>query len=307
MELKEFLKGNVLAVASVGDTDACTSFVLLRELARTLNPKARMEFAFSSALNKEGAKILKMFNFQVKLIEDIPLEDFPKLILLDTQTNNIPDYLKKKEIFVIDHHEKACELPKGSILDSNSTSTAEILLGLFKKYKLKLTDKTARAVLFGIIADTSGLRFAKTETFRNVLEILDEFKFEYQKISSELFEEKDISERIAWLKTARRLEFRQVHEKLIAISEIGAFESSSASKLIGLGADVALVVSKKPDEVRIIGRARHGINLAEIFIAVGKELKGTGGGHAGACVMNLQEGKEKEAIKRVISELEKVI
>ncbi len=307
MDLKNFLKGNVLVVASVGDMDACASFVALRELARKLSPKVRLEFAFSGALNKEGEKILKLYNFQIKLIEDIPLEDFEKLILIDTQPNNIPDYLKNKKTIIIDHHQKAAEIPEGSAFDSEAASTTEIIYSLFKKYKVKLAENIAKAVIFGLIADTGGMRFAKSKTFGLMSEILLEFKLDYQKILAEIYEERDISERIAWLKTARRLEFRQIKNKLVVLSGVAAFESSSASKLIGLGADIALVTSQKPGEVRIVGRARHGINLAEIFTKVASELKGTGGGHAGACVMNLQEGKDKQAIGLILKELEKIL
>jgi len=306
MDLKKFLKGNVLVVASVGDMDACASFVAFRELVRKLNPKVRLEFTFSGMINKDGARIMKLYNFQTKLIEDIPLEDFENLILIDTQLNNIPDYLKNKKTIIIDHHQKAAEIPAGSAFDSEAASTTEVIYGLFKKYKIKFAENIAKAIIYGIIADTGGMRFAKTKTFALMAEILAGFNLDYQNLLSEIHEERDMSERIAWLKAARRVEFRNVKNKLIVTSEIAAFESSAASKLMGLGADVVLVVSQKPGETRVVGRARHGINIAEIFTKVANELKGTGGGHPGACVMNLQEGKDKEALRKVISELEKV-
>ncbi len=307
MDLKKFLKGNVLVVASVGDMDACASFVAFRELARKLNPKVRLEFTFSGMPNKEGEKILKLFNFQVKLIEDTPLEDFENLVLIDTQLNNVPDYLKNKKTIIIDHHQKAAEIPEGSAFDSEAASTTEVIYGLFKKYKIKLTETVAKAIIYGIIADTGGMRFAKSKTFALMAEILSEFKIDYQKLLAEIYEERDISERIAWLKTARRLEFKNIKNKLVVTSGVAAFESSAASKLMGLGADVVLVTSQKPGEVRIVGRARHGINLAEIFTRVANELKGTGGGHAGACVMNLPEEKDKIAVNLVLKELERIL
>jgi len=307
MELKEFLKNNVLVAANVGDMDSCGSFVAFRELARKLCPKTRLEFTFSGALNKEGEKILKLFNFQTKLIEDVPLEDFENLVLIDTQLNNVPEYLRKKKTIIIDHHQKAAEIPAGSAFDSEAASTTEIIYGLFKKYKIKPSETAAKAIVYGMIADTAGMRYAKTKTFSLMSEILENHKLDYQKLLAEIYEERDISERIAWLKTARRLEFRNLKNKLIVTSGVAAFESSAASKLMGLGADVVLVTSQKPGEVRIVGRARHGINLAEIFTKVANELKGTGGGHPGACVMNLQEGKDKAAINLVIKELERIL
>ena len=146
MDLKKFLKGNVLVVASVGDMDACASFVAFRELVRKLNPKVRLEFTFSGMINKDGARIMKLYNFQTKLIEDIPLEDFENLILIDTQLNNIPDYLKNKKTIIIDHHQKAAEIPAGSAFDSEAASTTEVIYGLFKKYKIKFAENIAKAI-----------------------------------------------------------------------------------------------------------------------------------------------------------------
>src|SRR3989344_7346584 len=220
MDLKKFLKGNVLVVASVGDMDACASFVAFRELVRKLNPKVRLEFTFSGMINKDGARIMKLYNFQTKLIEDITLEDFENLILIDTQLNNIPDYLKNKKTIIIDHHQKAAEIPAGSAFDSEAASTTEIIYGLFKKYKIKPSETAAKAIVYGMIADTAGMRYAKTKTFSLMSEILENHKLDYQKLLAEIYEERDISERIAWLKTARRLEFRNLKNKLIVTSGV---------------------------------------------------------------------------------------
>ncbi len=313
MDIKDLLKHELVVAAHVGDMDACGAMVSFRELARKLAEKLkiqpkRLEFTFSGALNKEGEKILKMFDLKTKLMDDVPLEDFEYILLLDTQTNVIPDFLSKKKIFVIDHHVKIDHKNvAGELIDEKAASTTEIIYSLFKENKIKPTTNAAKAIIYGIISDTAGMRFSKTKTFGIMHELLSEGKLEYQSLLAEIYEEKDISERIAWLKAARRAEVKQINNRLVVISEIGAFESSSATKLLALGADVVLVFSGKPNEDRIIGRAKPGINLAEIFTHVAAELKGSGGGHMAACAMNVPNEKGRTAISMVLSNLKNVL
>ncbi len=308
MDIKELLKHELVVAAHVGDMDACAAMVAFRELARKLTqqPK-RIEFTFSGAANREGEKILKMFDLKTKLMDDVPLEDFEYVVLLDTQPNVIPDFLRKKKIFLIDHHVKIDSKLAGEIVDEKAASTTEIVYGLFRENKIKPSAHAAKAIIYGLISDTAGMRFAKTKTFGLMHELLSENKFEYQNLLAEIYEERDISERIAWLKAARRAEVKQINNRLVVISEIGAFESSSATKLLALGADVALVFSSKPGEDRVIGRAKSGINLAEIFTKTATELKGSGGGHMAACAMNVPDGKGKTAIALVLRALKTVL
>ncbi len=319
-DLKSWLKGKVAVLAQVGDMDACSAMVAFKELAERLNPKIELEFGFPGALNRDGNKILQLFKLKTKLLDDIPLEEIEKVILLDTQPNAIPDFLqtraeqgsarrsgtessaREKDLFVIDHHIPTSKNISG-VIDETAVATTEVVHGLFKKYKVKLTKDVARAIIYGLISDTAGLRFAKAKTFGLLFDLLSEFGLEYTKILEDIYEEKDKSERLAVLTAARRLEIKDVGGKIVVISYVGGSESSAAGKLLGLGADIVLITSRKPQETRVIGRARSGFNLAEIFTHVASQVGGSGGGHAGACAMNIPEQKEKEAMSKILQAL----
>lgn len=301
-DLKSWLKGKVAVLAQVGDMDACSAMVAFKELAEKLNPKIELEFGFPGALNRDGTKILQLFKLKTKLLDDIPLEEIEKVVLLDTQPNAIPEFLQKKDIFVIDHHIPTSKNISG-VIDETAVATTEVVHGLFKKYKVKLTKDVARAIIYGLISDTAGLRFAKAKTFGLLFDLLSEFSLEYTKILEDIYEEKDKSERLAVLTAAKRLEIKDVGGKIVVVSYVGGSESSAAGKLLGLGADIVLITSRKPQETRVIGRARSGFNLAEIFTRVASQVGGSGGGHAGACAMNIPEQKEKEAMSKILQAL----
>ncbi len=303
MELKEWLSGNVLVVAHVGDIDACSSFVAFEQLAKKLNPKAKLEFCISGALNNDGKKIFNLFGFEAKLLKEIEPESFQKILLLDTQPNLLPETLREKDIFIIDHHQPspAVDTVSNKII-REAVSTTEILYYIYTKYKIEISEKSARAIIYGIISDTGGLRFAKSSALKVLAELLEEHKLEYQDLLASIAGRIEEQEKLAWLKACQRLEIKIIDGKIIAISNVGAYESSAAQKILSLGADVALVVSRKPKQTRIAGRAR-GFDLAKIFINASDLFGGTGGGHPSAAVLNIPADKEKEALNYILKEL----
>lgn len=307
MKLKNWLKGNILVVAHAGDIDACASFIAFKELAKKLNPKIKLEFCISGKINRDAQRILKLFKFKVKFIKEIKLNKFKKMVLLDTQPEVLPDENWPKDIFIIDHHIPSASVKraKNKVADENAVATTEILYKLFKRNKVKLSKKSAKAIVYGIISDTGGMRFAKTETFKLMYELLNNYKIKYEDLLNAIAVEIEMQEKIAWLKTAKRIKIIKFDSKILVISHVGSFESSAAQKLMSLGPDVALVISRKGKETRIVGRARGKFNLAKIFINISEIIGGSGGGHPGAAALNIPAKKEKEALSRIVKEIKK--
>ena len=75
-------------------------------------------------------------------------------------------------------------------------------------------------------------------------------------------------------------------------SQVKAFEARAASKLIDLGADLAIVLAERKNEVRISGRSTlsfftgTGIHLAQLFSEIETLLQGSSGGHPTAAGAN---------------------
>ena len=307
MKLKNWLKGKILVVAHAGDIDACGSFIAFRELAKKLNPRIRLEFCITGKTNKDAQRVLNLFRFRVKPLSKIKLKMFRKMVLLDTQPEVLPDAKFPKDIFIIDHHvpSKAVKKAKNKVIDAKAVAATEIVYSIFKSYKINPSKNAAKAIAYGIMSDTGGFRFAKTRTFKLIYDLLSSHKVDYQKLLKAIAVGIELQEKIAWLKTAKRLKITRFRNKILVISRVGSYESSACQKLLSLGADVALVVSRKNKETRIAGRARAGFNLAKIFINVSEILGGSGGGHPGAAGLIIPAGKEQEALSYIVKAIKK--
>lgn len=109
----------------------------------------------------DGAKEIKNIGF-----ENLNFKTYDLVILLDSSSwphatgiKNLP--LPKAPIVVIDHHKTNTGFGNFNLIDQVS-STAEILYNLFGDWKVKITKKTATALLTGIIGDTGSFKYTNT-------------------------------------------------------------------------------------------------------------------------------------------------
>ena len=198
--------------------------------------------------------------------------------------------LASEQIIAVDHHITTPSPSVNVVLIRKYTSASEIVLDMIIEMNymkiLETNSKLATALIGGILYDTAFLSHVTKKTFE-FLSVLIE-KGDYRKILHCLKHvPRDVSERIARLKGAQRAQILRLNNYLIAITHVGSYESSVASALISLGADVALSISKKKNSFRVSGRSRGIVNLGEIFQRIAEKYKGTGGGHPGAAAITL--------------------
>ena len=134
------------------------------------------------------------------------------------------------------------------------------------------------------------LRLAKASTFRTLADLM-ESGGGYSE-ASKLLTSREISksEKVAKLKGISRAGIYELNKEwLMAITCIGAHESSVLKVLIDSGADLAIAVAKRKGETRVSIRATdtliNRLNApvsASITKRLGELLGGEGGGHAGA-------------------------
>ncbi len=242
--------------------------------------------------------------------------DTRKCIILVDFSN--PERIEKKEIksitdqadimVAIDHHYAKQVGNLNYLLYKPYNSTSEIITELIiaLDYSSILENKDlSTALIGGILIDTSFLDRANSKTFY-LLSILSNYG-SYSKIASTLKRiPRNIDEKIARLKGAQRTKIYRIDNTLIVFTKVGSYESSVASSLVKLGADIAIVTSKKQHVTRIIGRSRININLGEIFRTIADKYGYIGGGHSGAAVLTIQQ-KNDERVETIINELYKSI
>jgi nanoRNase/pAp phosphatase (c-di-AMP/oligoRNAs hydrolase) len=191
-------------------------------------------------------------------------------------------------LVIVDHHHEHPEM-KGrvsvEIIDSTSSSTAEIVARLYDTLGVSLGEKIAEALLAAIFVETRYFTLASQQTFEGAAKLVAAGA-DPKKIPALLISPGTRSERIARLKAAQRLKVEVAGNWLLVISEVGSYQSSAARALLALGADVAMVGGKAKGGVRVNLRSTQafhrnsGIHLArDVAIPLGKELGGSGGGH----------------------------
>ena len=245
-------------------------------------------------MSKNGKILQNKLGVEVIKTPDISLYD--KIIVVDTAS---PDRLgeyggKLKNPIIIDHHAKTFDWDtKLCYVDEERNSCGEIVYQLLKLGEKEITRKVGLALLSGILTDTGKFSYADAVTFRIYSEIMEASGLTMEDVLS-MFEEEhetDYSKKISKLKGAQRLRYISVNRFIVAVSQVGAFESSVCNHLISLGADVAFVGSHRDDEFRISSRATQeivkcGLHLGNLMADIGKENSCNGGGHDGAAGLN---------------------
>ena len=107
------------------------------------------------------------------------IEEYTLLILDTNDTDNIGEVAEGilplvKQYFIIDHHESDDEKISANLIESNASSTCEILYDLFSSMGIPLTLPLATALFVGIVYDTGSFIYPKTtpKTFRIAYELV---------------------------------------------------------------------------------------------------------------------------------------
>ncbi|MBI4399619.1 DHH family phosphoesterase [Candidatus Micrarchaeota archaeon] len=290
-------KKAVIIVHSIGDIDSVGSAFALTSWFK--NASVVMPDNISAA----SKKLASLLNLKFSKFPSNPD------IVLITDTNSksfLGKYKDKKINCVLDHHSIHNDSVRADLMlvDNTYTSTCEIVYELLKELKVKIDKKTATCLAAGIIYDSAQFKTARNKTFKYVHDLLVIGKVEYEKLLILLDVPLDLSQRMALLKSAQRMEITREGNFIIASSAVGSFEAASASSFVELGADFAFVGCHCEDG-RISARARSElstkINLASIMGQVAKEFNGSGGGHpAAAGLNNIPTERVEDALKRCV-------
>ena len=281
------------------DPDAICSAYAFASLLKQLRPAVEVEIGVTQGISRLSKHLLQYLPIEVKPQPSIDKAD--AIVMLDTNTvqqlgplaEKIVDF--KPPVIVIDHHASHPETERIatiSITDENSSSTCEIVYGLYKQASMSPNEITSKALFLGIAFDTRHFILANSSTLKNVAELIDLGVNAHETISL-LWLPMDFSERVARLKAARRDKLFRINEWIIAFSHVSAYQASAARAMIDLGAHVAAVAGEKDGGVEISLRStdefhnRTGVHLGkDVAQPLGEHLHGMGGGHATAAGVN---------------------
>lgn len=294
------------------DPDALGSAMLLYYILKNIS-QSDIQIVMPT-LSKQTDKITSEFNFQdsiqKKILSPMVLKE-TCIILVDTNQPLITDlgsiFANEDSLFVwqscktriiIDHHlleNQPANTETVPIVYPKYTSNSELVFELLVESTLPMPGKGILSVgLLGILFDTKRLQLASATTLQNVAKILEELQATVEDYIHYLENFKEFSERVANVKTAQRNKLVILQEAyLLSLSFVSSFESSSARALQYLGSDIAVVINRSKEEIRISFRATKrfyeatGVHCGELAKMVAEQFSGTGSGHPTAAGCNL--------------------
>ena len=302
------------------DIDALASIISLKYLTYEL--RLDKIYFYISSLTKSTSDFFSLliakfgeFNVQDRMID---INEIEVILILDTNNINQVNgpYVKieqliTKPVIFIDHHSipiiNKKNLNKLSIIEDEYNSTSEIIFELFKHYNLEIPIPYIYLIVAGIISDTGFFKHANARVFQRLASLLEN-KVIYQEIVGLLDHKKDLSEKIAQIKGAQRLELYRMQDTLVGISHVSNFRAKVAANLLKLGLDISIVYSKSKKGNFITVRAKKHICL-DYGLHLGKLLEkisdGRGGGHDGAASVFLEVSLEEklEELLKLIQEI----
>lgn len=310
LEALKALEGKTLVLTHHNaDVDAVASTLSLKTLLSGFGVVS--ELGVAESVSKPAQKLAEKNNFVI----DPDCSKYDNVILVET---SVPEQLASvrnvRADVIIDHHPagKLADAAKAAWIDDRYKSCAQMVLELFREADVRIGREVALWLATGLTADTAHLRMAALKEFEDLVFLL-KAGADFGDVLRLLETPVDLSERIAVLKAARRMDVWRIGDLLLAVSHVKSHEAASCRALVKMGADVAVVVAERENEVRISSRGRDwilgkGIDLSVIFREVGKIIGGSGGGHNLAGSANGPDKKAVDAaLKHVRKELEKTI
>jgi len=198
--------------------------------------------------------------------------------------------------------------------NTDYSSTCEIVydvgIRVSSNFKSLLSYNDILALISAILIESRFLQLAKSKTLLRIYEITKNIKSEsiLMDAFSIIRPKIDRSEKIAMLKGMQRLEIYEAGDYLIAISHLSSYQSSLAAKLLGLGADIAVVFGITDNECKLSVRVSEeikrelGIHAVKTFIEkMNKYVECQGGGHEGSSMITFKcKDKDLEYARKLI-------
>ncbi len=343
-DFKEFMKivqdYGPIAIISHDNTDldgAASALGIYFLLKKYSSPADNIDVILSQTNQFVTQTIQKVNPVEEIILNDLEMRETYKTVVV-VDTPYLPPYFRKecKNFILIDHHLEP-EYREGEnadlsglippenflckLIDSSASSCSEIVAQLWRNLEgeslaksiqnSEIESNLSQLLLMGILMDSGGLRFSQN-TVVPILSFLIEKGADLPTARSLSIRKMPEDVKIARIKGASRIqEPIRIGNWIVLITKVNSHESAVCTALLGLGADIAICISKRKNkEFRIIARSSerfqhtNDFHLAKFLEFMAKKFDGNSGGHKGAAGMN---GKNypQDLKKLIIRELKK--
>jgi len=171
----------ILTAHETPDGDAVGSEVAFYELLIQLGKKVRIINADPAGIRYaflDESNDIELLSGDINLPED--LSEWSLIILDTNDTTNIGSVSKEilpfvRDFFIIDHHEGGENILTANHIESEASSTCELVYELYNTLDQKISFRAAQAIFVGIVYDTGSFIYPKTtaKTFDIARDLVD--------------------------------------------------------------------------------------------------------------------------------------
>lgn len=275
------------------DIDAYCSVYALHKILASKGIKTKIYFP--EDINDDAKRLTS----SLPLESNEKFEDSSITIILDTNNPSLLSNISITKAIIIDHHPLIENSIRGiEFIDTNASSTCEVICRLVRKSKIKIEHDIALALLLGIYADSQHLALANDKCIECVYYLTRFTSLDV--VKNLLTNERNYMERIARLKAIKRAELYKVEDKnlIIAISMVGSYNASAAKALIDAGADLSIVGSNRDCYIFSMRASNrfHSLTNIHLGIDIASKISKNGGGHASAAAFTAEKDVSKDIL-----------
>jgi len=309
LNFSNFKDNNILLLChDHADLDSICSAAIFNALLKV--KKINSQIAVPKHINDQALhfslkeKISFKVNPKLEQYDLICLFDFNDYEQLGPLRKSFSKLQKNKcfEVIAFDHHEKEKRSITKGFIDPVAGSTTELLYDL--SYKI-FTKKMCFYTCLGIVEDTGKFLVASKNTFDIFAKCLAKSGKKYSDVLDLTKQQIEKGERIAFLKAANRSKITELKKAIIVASNISFYQGDAATKLLGFGANISIVVgTEKKGKAVLSARAETSFKeenqfnlMKHLLVPLQKKVGGEVGGHSGAA-----QWKGNISEKQVLSE-----
>ncbi len=310
--LEEIKKANKILINCHRSPDpdsvggALAMFNILAEMGKTVSVICPDDITSDSAFLKSSGNVTKIDydNFDFSGYDLFLILDSSEwLQVLGYGKNKIPKIRK----IVIDHHFTNEGFGDINIVDSERSSTSEVLYRVFMDWDVKISEEIAEDLLTGIVFDTSSLQhpnadlgtaeiyveLLKTGVDKNkiISNLYKNISFENMKVMGEVLKNLQIDKAHRFVWAAVPYGTMSVYPNAMGVKSMAANLYASSVKDTDFG---MIMLEEKKDLLNISFRAKKGFDISQIAEACG------GGGHKQAGAAMVRDLPFSEAVKKVL-------
>lgn len=224
------------------------------------------------------------------IVADPDPSEYDVIVVLDAPTADrvspIDVTTDSEALIVVDHHSSGDLATHADIalIDTDADATAVLVYRVLSEIWSAPSPPAAVGLAAGILDDTDFLSAGGEEAASATVELLGHVGPHSEMVVDLIGEEPPFSKRAATATAVARANGYKAAQTLLLLTECGSDQAAAANTLLDAGADIALVVSDRGDEVWVVGRLAPSVDDIhlpdDLFDPLVAEFDGDGGGHA---------------------------